>query len=114
MGFEQVTTESLRDVAGLRDFSESDFTPDVLAARKDVVETLMDRFRAPHWDPLVRELDAKDKVLEHLRTALARQRGRASFATLIIESLAEAGRKAPLGEEHQRLCESALKSLRGN
>ena len=113
MGFEQVTTESLRDVAGLRDFSESDFTPDVLAARKDVVETLMDRFRAPHWDPLVRELDAKDKVLEHLRTALARQRGRASFATLIIESLAEAGRKAPLGEEHQRLCESALKSLRG-
>ena len=114
MGFEQVTTESLRDVAGLRDFSESDFTPDVLAARKDVVETLMDRFRAPHWDPLVRELDAKDKALEHLRTALARQRGRASFATLIIESLAEAGRKAPLGEEHQRLCESALKSLRGN
>jgi hypothetical protein len=62
---------------------------------------------------LVRELDAKDKVLEHLRTALARQRGRASFATLVIESLAEAGRKGPLDEEHHRLCESALKSLRG-
>jgi hypothetical protein len=113
MGFEQVTAEGLRDVVGLRDFSESDFTPEVLAARKDVVETLMDRFRAPHWDPLVRELDAKDKVLEHLRTALARQRGRASFATLVIESLAEAGRKGPLDEEHHRLCESALKSLRG-
>jgi hypothetical protein len=48
-----------------------------------------------------------------VRTALARQRGRASFATLVIESLAEAGRKGPLGEEHQQLCESALKSLRG-
>jgi hypothetical protein len=32
---------------------------------------------------------------------------------LVIESLAEAGRKGPLGEEHQQLCESALKSLRG-
>jgi hypothetical protein len=62
---------------------------------------------------LVRELDAKDKVLEHLRVALARQRGRAAFATLVIESLAEAGRKGPLGAEHQQLCESALRSLRG-
>lgn len=114
MGFERVTEAGLRDVAGLRDFAESDFTPEVLAARKDVVDTLMDRFRAPHWDPLVRELDAKDKVLEHLRIALARQRGRAAFATLVIESLAEAGRKGPLGEEHQKLCESALKSLRGD
>lgn len=113
MGFERVTDAGLSEVAGLRDFSEADFTPAVLAARKDVVETLMERFRAPHWDPLVRELDAKDKVLEHLRTALARQRGRAAFATLVIESLAEAGRKGPLGEEHRRLCESALKSLRG-
>jgi hypothetical protein len=114
MGFERVTDAGLRDVAGLRDFAENDFTPEVLAARKDVVDTLMDRFRAPHWDPLVRELDAKDKVLEHLRIALARQRGRAAFATLVIESLAEAGRKAPLGEEHQKLCESALRSLRGD
>jgi hypothetical protein len=95
MGFERVTDAGLSEVAGLRDFSEADFTPDVLAARKDVVDTLM------------------DKVLEHLRAALARQRGRAAFATLVIESLAEAGRKGPLGEEHQRLCESALKSLRG-
>ena len=29
MGFEQVTAEGLRDVVGLRDFSESDFTPEV-------------------------------------------------------------------------------------
>lgn len=114
MGFERVTDAGLSEVAGLRDFSENDFTPEVLAARKDVVDTLMDRFRAPHWDPLVRELDAKDKVLEHLRIALARQRGRAAFATLVIESLAEAGRKGPLGPEHQQLCESALKSLRGD
>lgn len=114
MGFERVTEAGLREVTGLRDFSESDFTPDVLAARQDVVDTLMDRFRAPHWDPLVRELDANQKVLEHLRLALARQRGRAAFATLVIESLAEAGRKGPLGEEHHRLCESALKSLRGD
>jgi hypothetical protein len=114
MGFERVTDAGLSEVIGLRDFSEADFTADVLAARTDVVDTLMERFRAPHWDPLVRELDAKDKVLEHLQAALARQRGRAAFATLVIESLTEAGRKGPLGPEHLALCDSALKSLRGS
>ena len=113
MGFERITDGTLQAVDGLRDFTASDFTPAGLASREDVVDTLMERFRAPHWDPLVRELDAKDKVIAHLQGNLAQERGRASFASLVIEGLLEAGRKGPLGADHLRLCESALKSLRG-
>ena len=113
MGFERVTDDGLRDIAGLRNFSAADFTPAGLAARGDVVETLMERFRTPHWDPLVRELDAKDKVIEHLKQDLLRERGRTSLATLVIESLTETGRSGAIGADHLRLCESALKMLRG-
>jgi hypothetical protein len=113
MGFERVTDDGLRDIAGLQNFSAADFTPAGLAARGDVVDTLMERFRTPHWDPLVRELDAKDKVIEHLRQDLLRERGRTSLATLVIESLTETGRSGTVGADHLRLCESALKMLRG-
>jgi hypothetical protein len=113
MGFERVTDAGLRDIEGLQDFSAADFTPAGLAAREDVVETLMERFRAPHWDPLVRELDAKDKVIEQLKRELVRQRGRTSLATLIVESMTESARKGEVGTNYVRLCESALKTLRG-
>lgn len=113
MGFEAVTDAGLRGIDGLRDFSAADFTPAGLAAREDVVDTLVERFRAPHWDPLVRELDAKEKVIAHLRQELVRQRGRAAFATLVVEGLAEAARSGEVAATHLRLCESALKTLRG-
>jgi hypothetical protein len=114
MGFERVTDAGLRDIEGLQDFSAADFTPAGLAAREDVVETLMERFRAPHWDPLVRELDAKDKVIDALRRELARQRGRTSLATLVVETMAETARHGAVGADHLELCESALKTLRGS
>ena len=114
MGFERVTDQALQGIAGLRDFTAADFTPAGLAARGDVVETLMDRFRAPHWDPLVRELDAKDKVIEHLRKAIAQERGRAALATLVVEGLVEVARKGPVGDNILRLADAALKSLRAS
>jgi len=112
MGFERITAETLQTVEGLRDFDPSDFTPAGLSAREDVIDSLMERFRAPHWDPLVRELDAKDKVIEHLKGQLAQERGRASFASLVIEGLLEAGRKGVVSEDHLQIGESALRSLR--
>ncbi len=112
MSFERVTPESLVEVEGLRNFGARDFTFDTLARNETAVEALMDHFRAPHWDPLVRELDAKDKLVAHLRKGLLQAQGRAEVATLVIESLVEAGRKGPLGEEHLRLAESALWQVR--
>jgi hypothetical protein len=112
MGFEQVTDAGLQGIEGLRDFSAANFTPAGLAAREDVVDSLMERFRAPHWDPLIRELDAKDKVIAHLRHELVRQRGRASFATLVVETIAEATRIGTVSESQRSMCESALKTLR--
>lgn len=113
MGFEAVTDSGLRDIAELAGFPTTEFTPALLATREDVVDTLMERFRAPHWDPLVRELDAKDKVIAHLRQELARQRGRASFAMLVVEALAEAARAGAADEHHLRVSDWALERLRG-
>lgn len=113
MGFEAVTDSGLRDIAELAGFPAADFTPALLATREDVVDTLMERFRAPHWDPLVRELDAKDKVIAHLRQEVARQRGRASFAMLVVETLAEAARAGAVDQHHVRVSEWALERLRG-
>jgi hypothetical protein len=112
MSFERVTPQALEEVEGLRNFGAQDFTFDTLARNETAVEALMDHFRAPHWDPLVRELDAKDKLVAHLRKGLLQAQGRAEIATLVIESLVEAGRKGPLGEEHLRLAESALAQAR--
>jgi hypothetical protein len=112
MGFERVTDAGLQQVEGLRDFGARDFNFDYLSRNGEVVETLMDHFRAPHWDPLIRELDAKDKVIDHLSKRLARARGSVEVASLVLESVTEASRQGSLSEEHQRLCQSALTALR--
>jgi hypothetical protein len=112
MSFERVTPQALEAVEGLHDFRAQDFTFDQLARNETAVEALMDHFRAPHWDPLVRELDAKDKLIAHLRKGLLQATGRAEVATLVLESLVEAGRKGELGDEHLRLAESTLGQVR--
>ncbi len=47
MGFERVTDESLKGVSGLHDFGLLNFTPEFLSGHDDVVETLLERHRAP-------------------------------------------------------------------
>lgn len=93
-------------------FVERDFTVDCLVRHEVVVDKLMDHFRVPHWDPLVRELDAKDKVIDHLKKGLLQARGRVEVASLVLESVIEAARQGSLSEAHLELCESALGSLR--
>lgn len=111
MGFERVTDDSLKQIDGLRDFSEGDFNVEYLATRRDVIDTLMDQYRITHWDPLIREIDAKDKVIEHLRRSLVQARSRAELMSLVLESMTSAARQGGLSDEHVRLCESMLGTL---
>jgi hypothetical protein len=111
MGFERVTDDGLRQIDGLRDFSARDFNVETLADRQDVVDSLMNQYRITHWDPLIREIDAKDKVIEHLRRNLVQARSRAELTSLVLESVTRAARQGSLGEEHLRLCESILSTL---
>lgn len=111
MGFERVTDEVLEQIDGLRDFGEREFTFDYLTTHEAVVETLMNHYRVPHWDLLVRELDAKDKVIEHLKKSLMQVRGRVEVASLVLESIREANRKGVLSDAHMGLCDSALGAL---
>jgi hypothetical protein len=112
MGFKRVSDNELQHIEGLRNFGERDFNFEYLVQHDNVVEVLTDHYRKPYWDPLVRELDAKEKVLEHLEKALVHTRGCVEVATLVLESVVDASRKGSLSEGHLRLCESALNSLR--
>jgi len=112
MGFERITNESLQAVEGLRDFGLEDFNFRTLAVSESAIESLMEHYRVTHWDPLVREIDAKDKVIQHLRQALVQSRGRSEMASLVLESVIAAARGGEgLREDHLRLCESALSLL---
>jgi hypothetical protein len=112
MGFKRVSDSELQQIEGLRNFGEKDFNFEYLLQHDNVVEVLMDHYRKPYWDPLVRELDAKEKVVEHLKKALTHTRGCVEVASLMLESVVDAGRKGSLNEGHLRLCEAALNSLR--
>jgi hypothetical protein len=112
MGFKRVSGQQLDDIAGLSAFGAKDFNFDDLIEHEAVVETLMDHFREPHWDPLIRELDAKDKVIEYLKKALSHSRGCVEIASFVLESVAAASRSGRLDEQQLRLCESALDTLR--
>lgn len=112
MGFKRISERELTGIKGLKDFGAKDFNFDYLVRNGGIVDALMDHYRVPHWDPLVRELDAKDKVIEHLKQALLQSRGRVEIATLVLESIADAGKAGTLSDRHMRLCESALTELR--
>jgi hypothetical protein len=112
MGFKRVSAQGLSAIAGLPGFGANDFNFDYLIENEAVVETLMEHFRVPHWDPLVRELDAKDKVIEYLKKALSHTRGCVEIANFVLENVAEASRSGRLDEQQLRLCESALDTLR--
>jgi hypothetical protein len=112
MGFERVSDQGLEAVEGLRGAGATSFDFDELVRNEAAVERIIDHFRAPHWDPLVRELDARDRLIAHLRRGLQESRSRSEVAALVLESVIDAARERPLSAEHLRLCESTLASLR--
>ena len=112
MGFKRIADQDLKQIAGLRNFGERDFNFDYLAKHDDVVAALMDHYRKPSWDPLLGELDAKDKVLDHLKKTLIGTRRSVEVASLMLESVVDASRSGSLSEGHVRLCEQALTTLR--
>jgi hypothetical protein len=109
---ERVSDQGLEAVEGLRGAGATSFDFDELVRNEAAVERIIDHFRAPHWDPLVRELDARDRLIAHLRRGLQESRSRSEVAALVLESVIDAARERPLSAEHLRLCESTLASLR--
>lgn len=112
MGFDEVSDEELEGVEGLRDFGAENFNFEYLVGHAPVLDTLLEHYREPHWDEVIGELDAKDRVIRHLEHSLSRVRDRAALARLALESITEASRKGQPHESIIRLCESALNSLR--
>jgi hypothetical protein len=112
MGFERVTDVTLAGTPGLRDFRLRNFNPEFLATSEITVESLLDRHRSAHWDPLVRELDAREKLIADLRGELAHARNDTQMAALVLETVVEVAVDGRLDEAHLELCRTTLRSLR--
>lgn len=112
MGFERVTDQTLKEIPGLRNFGLRNFTPDYLSGHGDVLETLLERHRAPHWDPLIRELDARDKLINEMRRELMQARNNNEMAALVLETVIEVAKDGHLDEAHLDICRTALRGLR--
>lgn len=112
MGFERVTDGTLATTPGLRDLGLRNFNPEFLATSDAVIESLLERHRSAHWDPLVRELDARDKLIGDLREELARARNDTQMAALVLETVVEVAADGRLDDAHLELCRTTLRSLR--
>lgn len=112
MGFERVTEQTLAKTPGLREFGLRNFNPEFLGSHDDVVDTLLERHRTPNWDPLVREIDARDKLIAELREEVARSRNDTQLAALVIETVVEVAKDGRLDDAHLELCRTTLRSLR--
>ncbi len=112
MGFEKLTEQTIADVPELKNFMLPDFNPEYLSSNGSVIESLLERHRSSHWDPLIREINARDEFIVQLRNALASKHQQLESSTLLIESIIESVHDGVLGDDHIRLCKSMLSSLR--
>jgi len=112
MGFEKLTEQTIAEVPKLQSFALSDFNPEYLSSNASVIESLLDRHRSSHWDPLIREINARDEFINELRSALASKHQKLESSMLLIESVIESSTNGLLGEDHLKLCKSMLASLR--
>jgi hypothetical protein len=112
MGFERLTEAALHDEPALKAFQLDDFNPEFLSAHPSVVENLIQRHRSLHWDPLIREIDARDQFIAELRGALLNARQRNEQALLLIESVVEASAEGNLTDIHLQLCRRMVETLR--
>lgn len=112
MGFERLTEQTITEVPKLKNFMLSDFNPEYLSSNGSVIESLLERHRSSHWDPLIREINARDEFINELRSALVTRHQQLQSSMLLIESIIESDTSKLLGEDHLRLCKSMLTSLR--
>ena len=111
MGFDLVSDESLREVEGLRGFGTAKFNFDYLVGNGPVVQSLVEHYREPHFDQVMGELDAQERVIQHLRGALKDLRNRSQVARLALASVVQASRDGAPSDSLIQLCESALEGL---
>jgi len=112
MGFERIGDDDLSGVEGLRNFAPDDFTVDYLSDHGPVVDRLLEHYREPHWDQVIGELEAKDRVIRQLEDALSQVRDQARVARLALESITEAAKQGAPGDSVLRICESTLRTMR--
>ncbi len=112
MGFERLTEATLQEVPALRAFQLEDFNPEFLSIHPTIVENLLERHRSVHWDPLIREIGARDQFINELRRALVNASHRNEQALLLIESVIEASAEGNLTDNHLQLCGRMVETLR--
>ena len=112
MGFERLTEAALQEVPALQAFQLENFNPEFLGTNPTIVENLLERHRSSHWDPLIREIGARDQFIDELRRALVNASQRNEQALLLIESVVEASAEGKLTDIHLQLCRRMVETLR--
>ena len=113
MAFVRLSDHRLKDVDGVMDFAAEDFSIGEIARDPDLADRLLDGFRGPQWDPLVRELEGKDRLIAHLKDGLIRTGHRLDMAELVLEAIADAAQADKLDSAPVALlCELSLGALR--
>jgi hypothetical protein len=112
MGFERLTEAALQEVPALQAFQLENFNPEFLGTNPTIVENLLERHRSSHWDPLIREIGARDQFIDELRRALVNASQRNEQALLLIESVVEASAEGKLTDVHLQLCRRMVETLR--
>ena len=108
MGFRRLSDAEAQAVEGLRDYQKGtggEFRAEDIAA----CENMMDHYAT--WNPLLREVDEKERHIKHLQTALKRAAGGVEMARLVLESIVDAHGTNSFGDHQQRLCTFALAQL---
>lgn len=114
MGFELVSEADLSDVEGLANFAPDDFTFEYLAGHDPIVDSLLEHYREPHWDQVIGELDAKERVIKHLEQALNNAHDQVRIARLALGSITEAARNGEPIESVLKICETTLTAMRSS
>ena len=108
----KITEKTLAEIPSLRNFGLGNFNAEYMRSHDEVIERLLERHRAPHWDPLIRELDARDNLIKELREKLTHARNNAEMAALVLESVAEVAKVSKLDDAHLNMVLTTLRSLR--
>ncbi len=110
MGFEQVTDETIE---GLANFAAKNFNFDYLIGHEPAINSLMEHYRQPHYDQLLGEIEAQEKVIEHLKNALGQVSDRAQVARLALESVVDSCSDGAAPDPSLlALCKEALEAFR--
>lgn len=111
MGFEQFTDQTGEEHLPENRVTLEQFNPKFLNENQAVADSLVNMHRSMHWDPLVQEIQAKDKFISALRGSLSKKTYQNEVMKLVLEALIVRIESGDMESSHANLYKSILNSI---